>query len=208
MPELTELTDGVVLVRSPRTEDVDGLLAAVRASADALSRWMVWWREDYGRRDAEEWMRSASIIGDHPFVIIELSDGTVVGSCGLNAVNHQDSRANLGYWIRSDRIRRGLASRAARLVARHGITDMGLHRIEILAAVGNIPSQRTAARAGAHFEGVQRNRVRLRDEWVDAAMFSLVPTDPAMGDGYRQFASAGTPPHDDADAVSKAQGVR
>ena len=62
--------------------------------------------------------------------------------------------ANLGYWVRSSRAGRGVATTATLLTARFGLQTLALQRIEILAAVGNRASQRVAEKAGAKKEGV------------------------------------------------------
>jgi RimJ/RimL family protein N-acetyltransferase len=84
---------------------------------------------------------------------------------------------NLGYWVRTSAAGRGVASKASRLVARFGFEELGLHRIEILAAVSNVASQRVAEKIGAAREGVLRKRLLIRGEPQDAVMFSLVPED-------------------------------
>ena len=66
---------------------------------------------------------------------------------------------------------------AVRLTAEFGFRELGLHRVEIVAAVGNDASQRAAQKAGATREGVLRNRIVLRGEVLDAVMFSLIPQD-------------------------------
>ena len=66
---------------------------------------------------------------------------------------------------------------AIRLAARFGCEELGLYRIEIVAAVDNIASQRVAEKAGAVREGVLRNRLLVRGESQDAVLFSLLPGD-------------------------------
>jgi RimJ/RimL family protein N-acetyltransferase len=66
---------------------------------------------------------------------------------------------------------------ATRLAARFGFEQLGLQRIEIVAAVGNVPSQRVAEKAGATREGVSRKRLLIHGESLDAVLFSLVPED-------------------------------
>ncbi len=67
-----------------------------------------------------------------------------------------------------------MATRAATLVADFGFAELGLHRIEILAATGNAPSQHVAARVGAVREGVARRRLHVNDTTHDAVVFSLI----------------------------------
>ncbi|NIV38466.1 MAG: N-acetyltransferase, partial [Anaerolineae bacterium] len=68
-------------------------------------------------------------------------------------------------------------------VAQFGFQQVGLRRVEIVVAVENWASRRVAQNAGAHFEGILRNRVRLAGDNVDAAMHSLIPEDLQGGDG-------------------------
>jgi ribosomal-protein-serine acetyltransferase len=82
--------------------------------------------------------------------------------------------ANLGYWIRTSRTREGAAREAIRLLVDFGFATLGLVRIEIVVAVGNISSQRAAEKTGAYREGLLRNRITHRREALDAYMFSLV----------------------------------
>ena len=63
------------------------------------------------------------------------------------------------------------------MAARFGFEELGLHRIEIVAAVENIASQRVAEKAGAVREGVLRKRLLIRGESQDAVLFSLLPED-------------------------------
>ena len=56
-------------------------------------------------------------------------------------------------------VRIALEGLAARLVARYGHHEVGLHRLEIVMSVRNEASRRVAERLGAHYEGVQRGVV-------------------------------------------------
>lgn len=85
--------------------------------------------------------------------------------------------ANLGYWVRTSAAGRGVATGATRAVARFGFEQIGLKRIEIVAAVNNLSSQRVAEKAGAVREGVLRKRLLIRGESHDAVLFSLVAED-------------------------------
>ena len=103
--------------------------------------------------------------------------GGIAGSCGLNHLDHENRRANLGYWVRTDRTGRGHAVAATRLVAGFGFDVAGMHRIEIVMSVRNLASRAVAERAGAHHEGVARGRLLLGGEFHDAHTFSLLPGD-------------------------------
>ena len=97
--------------------------------------------------------------------------------CGLNRIDHENRRANLGYWIRTSRTGSGIATAVTRLLARWAFQELKLNRIEIVVATGNQSSQRVAEKAGARREGTLRNRIKVREDLHDAIMYSLVPGD-------------------------------
>lgn len=81
------------------------------------------------------------------------------------------------YWVRTGHTKRGIATRAVRLLAQFGCETLALQRIEIVVPMGHTASIRVAEKAGAWREGILRNRVILHDVVHDAVMFSLVPHD-------------------------------
>ena len=152
--------------------------AAVESRAE-ISRWMPWCHEGYSIEDALNWtypQPAAWAAGSgYEFVIIDRESKKLLGACGINFLNAPNRYANLGYWIRSSQTGKGYASEAAKLAADFAFTELGLSRVEIVAAVGNLASQRVAEKAGAMREGVLRNRLVVGDTTLDAVMFSLVP---------------------------------
>ncbi len=104
-----------------------------------------------------------------------------LGSVGLNQRNRAHNFMNLGYWMRASQQGNGIAVRAARLVAAFGFGQVGLTRIEIVAALDNRASRRVAERSGAVFEAIARNRLVDRGNPIDAALYALVPADKSTG---------------------------
>ncbi|MPY94536.1 MAG: GNAT family N-acetyltransferase [Acidimicrobiia bacterium] len=173
-----ELTDGTILLRRPTPADADVLIAAVRESQREVGRWMAWARADYGRADVDAYVGSARH-GDEPFLIIDRGSRMLLGGTGLNQVDGANLRANLGYWVRTSATGRGVATRAARLVAWYGHVQLSLHRLELVVAVGNAASEAVAAKLGASVEGVLRDRLLVGSRHCDAAMHALLPGDTA-----------------------------
>jgi ribosomal-protein-serine acetyltransferase len=56
----------------------------------------------------------------------------------------------------------------------HGFGELGLNRIEIKAAAGNLRSQAVAVRLGMVREGVERQSEWLYDRFVDHVVFSML----------------------------------
>ena len=68
-----------------------------------------------------------------------------------------------------------MARRAAALAARFAFEQLDAGRIGLLVAVDNLASLKVAEAIGAVREGVQRQRILVRGERVDAVMFGLLP---------------------------------
>jgi RimJ/RimL family protein N-acetyltransferase len=155
----------------------------VRESLDDFLPWLPWCHREYSIADTRAFLAGRGEAhekdGEFAFAMVEQPGDRLVGACGLNQFDRANARANLGYWVRSGAVRRGLATQATRMLARWVFPTFQLVRIEIVAAVGNDASQRVAAKVGATREGVARNRLMVRGTPLDAVVFSLVPADVA-----------------------------
>src|SRR5687768_13224572 len=175
---MIELSDDRIFIRPLNPDDIPAIYEAVRESIEEVSRWMQWCHADYSQSETSAYVLSCESAwksdSDYGFGIFEVSTERYLGGVGLNFINRVHQCANLGYWVRTLSARRGIASSAARLAARFGLVELGLQRIEILAAVGNIPSQRAAEKAGALREGVLRNRLLVAGQPHDAILYSLI----------------------------------
>lgn len=176
-----QLTDGLITLRPPRPTDLPALLEAVHESLAELHPWMDWATPAYNEASARNWLEHVQLAWEHAsgfqFAITDAASGEYLGHCGVDGINEKYHFCNLGYWVRTHRTGRGFASRATRLAAQFAFETGGLVRAEIVIAAGNLPSQRVAQKAGAHYEGLLLNRMVVRTEVLDAVMYSLTPAD-------------------------------
>jgi RimJ/RimL family protein N-acetyltransferase len=85
--------------------------------------------------------------------------------------------ANLGYWVRSSATGRGIAPAAVLQLIPWVFLNTPLHRLEIVAAVDNVRSQRVAEKVGAHRDAVLKKRTLVRGQPSDAVLFSILRPD-------------------------------
>lgn len=176
-----ELHIDELVARPYRAGDAAALADAVQESNASLARWLDWCQPGYGLADAEQWIELCRKLWDsgdqYTFAVFDAAASRLLGAVGLNQHNRRYRFAGLGYWMRDSARGRGITVRVGRQIVRFGFERVGLDRVEILAAVDNHISRRTAERLGARFEGVQRNRLRLHERAIDAAMYALTPAD-------------------------------
>ncbi len=174
------LQNELVVVKRCAPEDAEEMFKAARESVEEIYPWMPWCHPDYEMSECRDWLTQQvedwNQGKEYSFLIWNLREH-LVGGCGLNHLKAQDKLANLGYWLRSGSTGKGYATAATELLARFAFDHLDVKRVEIVAAVDNLPSQRVAERAGAKREGVLQNRLVLHDQSHDAIMYSLVPED-------------------------------
>ncbi|MCU0865104.1 MAG: GNAT family N-acetyltransferase [Planctomycetes bacterium] len=181
-PPSAVLLDDFVCVRPWRPDDAEALHRVAEESLRTVSPWISWLDPIRSLADSQRWIADSgelwSAASQYRFGIFDAEDPHhLLGGIGLNHLNPTHRIANLGYWVRTSTVGRGIATRASLLVARFGLTELGLGRIEIITATDNAASHRVAEKVGAVFEGVQRNRLRMHGAWIPARMYSLVPED-------------------------------
>lgn len=159
--------------------DAPAFVEAVVESTSTLATWMPWAHENYSLTEALSWIdwcqRGWEERSSFEFGIFDAASNTLVGGCGLNQFNHMHGTCNLGYWVRRSFQRRGAASEAVSVLSEFAFAELPLGRIEIAVGVGNAASLATALKAGAFEEGIGRNRLKLREQFIDAHVLSLVP---------------------------------
>src|SRR6185312_6065538 len=110
-------------------------------------------------------------------MVIEV-DGERAGTLFYERVNERSRIAHLGGLALDPRFRgRGVAERAARLVQRHLIEELGYHRLQLEVYGFNERGIAHAERSGFTREGVKRKAYRYDGEWVDGVLFGLIAED-------------------------------
>ena len=170
------LTDGPTALRPWRDRDLHPLVAACQDPE--IARWTRV-PEPYRDSDARAFLLQrydATHAGvTAPFAIVAADDDAVLlGSISLLRLDWRHLRGEVGYWLGVQARRQGHATRAVRLVCAWGQTALGLERIDLLAATGNLASQRVAERCGFRREAVLRSYLRGRDGRLDMVAFGLL----------------------------------
>jgi RimJ/RimL family protein N-acetyltransferase len=97
-----------------------------------------------------------------------------VGMVGLDPVDHEARRADLGYWVAPDHQRQGYGTAAVRLLVGYGFDQLGLHKLAARVFEFNDPSARLLERVGFVREGVHRDEVFVDGAFHDTYWYGLL----------------------------------
>jgi RimJ/RimL family protein N-acetyltransferase len=107
------------------------------------------------------------------FIVVDSAD-RLLGTCGIHRIDFRNGVGEIGYWVRTSATRRGIATEATRQLSRWAFQVKDLHRLEILAAVDNIASQRVAVKVSGTPEGILKERLLLHGQRHDCLLFAIL----------------------------------
>ena len=166
-----------ITIRPYEPADAEGLFNAATESAHDMFPWLPWCHPEYTLGEAEGWIAlcEANRLAGSEFHFAILSAlGEFLGGCGINGLNREHQFANLGYWVRSSAVGKGVATAATQLIRDWAFGNTDLVRLEIVAATGNHASARVAEKSGAIHEGRLHDRLAIHGKTHDANIYSFV----------------------------------
>ena len=144
-------------LRRLHEEHVEAVVAAMALSLPELSVWFPWaqtppdsaLQRDRARRAVDAFENGR----DFEFSLFETVSGELVGGFRINPLAAEDT-AEFGYWIRSDRHRRGYATQAVRAARSAVFTYLpDIVEVQIHMDQANTASAGVASAAGFRFAG-------------------------------------------------------
>lgn len=102
----------------------------------------------------------------------------LIGACGVNDLEREHRRCEIGYWLLPRFWSHGYAAEAVSAIVQHVFHSMGLHRIGADVDVGNGASEALLQRVGFMREGIRRGYEMKKGQPIDLQLFSLLATEP------------------------------
>jgi RimJ/RimL family protein N-acetyltransferase len=168
------ITDGAVRLRMPVRDDVDGLMPAFADPALREAGNL----PDFGRAEMLASLPHLPAMAASgrlmPMIATDARTGVAIGGGTLHHLDAERAIVEIGYWVLPPARRMGVATRIARLLARHAFA-LGVERVAAYVNVGNVASERVLERAGFTREGVVRSLPVPSGRRLDKTLFSLLP---------------------------------
>ncbi|HEY0321114.1 MAG TPA: GNAT family protein [Pyrinomonadaceae bacterium] len=170
-----DLGDGAEL-RILEARHAEEFLRFVDENRAFLGRWLRWGDEIKTVEEAEAFLRrgvTRYVEDSLPWVGIWL-EGKMVGGVLFFPIEARIMATEVGYWLGEDATGRGLVTRAVTAMLDYAFGTLRLHRIALLAEVGNEKSIAVARRLGFTEEGIRRAASVNQGKYVDMVAFSLL----------------------------------
>ena len=103
--------------------------------------------------------------------------GRIIGTIGFMWFSESNSSAEIGYSFARPEWNRGYATEALHAVMRSAFSSLPLNRLEAQHDLRNPASGRVMEKCGMKKEGILRQRVLNKGEFIDVAIYSILRSD-------------------------------
>ena len=174
--EIPTLNYGLVTLRPSNEGDIDAIFNAcqdplIPAFTTVPANYTIDHAIDFVRTDPFSFAERRELR-----FIIDYGNGSDIkfaGVISLHTINIKNHTAEIGYWMEKSMRGKGIGTIAAKLITDYGIQTLGFRRIDGLADVENLASQKLLTSAGFEKEGILRNKVTRDDgRQIDMALFA------------------------------------
>jgi ribosomal-protein-serine acetyltransferase len=152
------------------------LYDAVDNNREHLSEFLPWVDNIQSIDDFHSYIKNCELLYQQgkevSFVII--LDEVPVGRIGLHHLNIQNKNAAIGYWLTKNAEGKGIISRSCKVIITYAFQELGLHRIEIKAAVDNLRSQAIPKKFNFTKEGILRQAELVNNKFLDLVLYSMI----------------------------------
>lgn len=119
------------------------------------------------------WRASGLLV---PYAIFDSETDELLGGITLRQLDATRQTIEIGYWLFEQARGRGVATRAVEALL-DWLFANGIHRVEAVVRIGNVPSERVLERSGFAREGVKRRYLMYSGARVDATLFARLSDD-------------------------------
>ncbi|AMR02654.1 MULTISPECIES: GNAT family N-acetyltransferase [Bacillus] len=111
------------------------------------------------------------------FTIIEKESNHIIGSCGYNSLDFENSKTEIGYDISKKFWGKGYAPEAISSLLDYAFTHLKLYRVEAKVEPANVNSIKVLEKLNFTFEGTLRKSEKSAGKLIDLNIYSKLISD-------------------------------
>lgn len=160
-------------LRPLRAEDAPAIFTAIDTQREHLGRWLPFVATTQRAEQTQEVV--ACMLADTANPVFTLRDGdTFAGLIGFKSADTATRTIEIGYWIRSEYQGKGIMGAAVKALCGIAFGQLGMERVEIKCATGNLRSNRIPQRLGFRLDRIEANGEQLSDgQYTDLNVYTL-----------------------------------
>lgn len=104
-------------------------------------------------------------------------EGELVGSIDLHSIDSRNKKAEIGYWVHSSQIKKGIATKSVQKVCQIAFEEMGLNKLTIFADTENIGSNAVALKSGFSLVGTDKEDIFMYDKFCNMNKYAMLKSE-------------------------------
>lgn len=162
---------GSFALRPLRSGDARDIFRAIDSQRAYLGRWLPFVALTRCEDDSRAFVSAVLADPANPVYTIR-SRGSFAGLIGFRSADSAARTIEIGYWLREEYQHRGIVTAAVRALRQIAFGELGMRRIEIHCATGNLPSNSIPRRLGMRFGRIiPHGELLSSGEWADLNVY-------------------------------------
>lgn len=166
-----------IVLQEITLEDAEDIFHTIDSQRDYLGQWLPFvpltQTVDFSMSFIQSVLNTPFENREHTFVV--RYKGAFAGLVGFRDTDRGNRKTEIGYWLSEPFQKRGIATQSVQALLQFAFEDLGMNRIQIRCAVGNLPSKQVPQRLGFTFEGTERAGELFPDgHFEDLEVYSLL----------------------------------
>ena len=108
------------------------------------------------------------------WAVCSIYNKTFYGAGGLNSLNKEHKKAEIGFWLISDFWGKGIMKEAMPLICNYGFNNLGLHRIEGIVETENKNCKNAIAKLNFKHEGTMKECEVKNGKFISLDIYAMV----------------------------------
>ena len=150
--------DSDIELKQLEESDASDIFKTIDSQRNYLGKWLPFVESTKEISDTEKYIASVINAPEDLFeyVFMIRKQRTFIGLIGFKDTDRLNKKTEIGYWLSEAYQKQGIMTRAVEALCDFAFNKLGMNRIQIKCAVGNIPSIKIPQRLGFTFEGIER----------------------------------------------------
>ncbi|WP_372473428.1 GNAT family N-acetyltransferase [Capnocytophaga sp. ARDL2] len=148
-----------------KVSDSETIFNIINTQREYLGEWLPFVQYIKEVADEENFIKSAleTMEQTKEYVFCIRKDGRLVGLISFIKPDIANQKTEIGYWISKDYQKQGIVTQATKRLCEFAFNELGMNRVQLRCAVGNLPSKGIPKRLGFTFEGIERHGERVSE---------------------------------------------
>jgi len=172
--------DTEVELKQLEKSDAIDIFTTINSQREYLGKWLPFVEFTKELSDTEKFVNSVVNAPEerNEIVFTIRKENKFIGLIGFKDTDKLNRKTEIGYWLSEKYQKQGIITMSVEKLCEYAFKILGMNRIQIKCATGNLPSKRIPQKLGFKLEGIEREGELLTgNRFTDLEIYSKLQSD-------------------------------